>query len=195
MIKLQNITFSYENKPILEGFCLEIPNSGVTALSGASGCGKSTLLRLLAGLERPSGGSVDGCTRPVMLFQENRLFPWRTCAQHIADVLPRHTDPTPWLELVELDGEEDSYPDALSGGMGRRLALARALACGGDVYLLDEPFTGIDQERMTRILGRIRGLGVPVLLSSHEGAVVELCDQVIYLEGPPLHVTKGLVTE
>ena len=89
--------------------------------------------------------------------------------------------------LAELEEEARSYPGALSGGMGRRLALARALACGGGLYLLDEPFTGVDAARAARILERVRALGVPVLLSSHEAEIVALCDRVIPLAGPPLH--------
>ena len=69
--------------------------------------------------------------------------------------------------------------------MGRRLALARALACGGGLYLLDEPFTGVDAARAARILERVRALGVPVLLSSHEAEIVA---RVIPLAGPPLHM-------
>lgn len=195
MINLNNITFSYGEKGILADFSLKIPTTGITVLSGPSGCGKSTLLRIMAGLEHPTAGDMAGFSRPIILFQENRLFPWRTCAQHITDVLPHHTDPTPWLQMVELDGEKNSYPPSLSGGMGRRLALARALACGGDLYLLDEPFTGIDQSRVVRILARIRSLGIPILLSSHEGEVVGQCDHILYLEGPPLTLTKPLVTE
>ena len=91
-----------------------------------------------------------------------------------------------WLDLVELAGEGARYPRALSGGMRRRLALARALACGGGLYLLDEPFTGVDEARTARILARIRTLGTPVLLSGHEAALVTLADTVIPLSGPPL---------
>ena len=128
---------------------------------------------------------------PVILFQENRLLPWRTVEQHITDVLPRsrREEAGRWLALAELEGEEKTYPVALSGGMGRRLALARTLACGGGVILLDEPFTGVDAPRAARILDRVRQLGVPVVLSSHEAEVVALCDQVIELSGPPLHQT------
>ena len=111
--------------------------------------------------------------------------------QHITDVLPRarRGEAPRWLELAELEGEEKSCPGQLSGGMGRRLALARALACGGGLYLLDEPFTGVDAGRAARILTRVRALGVPVVLSSHEAEIVSLCDRVIPLDGPPLRVT------
>ena len=190
MISVHNITVRFGEKVVLDRFSLTIPDTGLTALSGPSGCGKTTLLRVLAGLQSAEEGTVNVPPNPVLLFQEDRLLPWRTVGQHISDVLPRSRrgEVSRWLELVELEGEEDSWPAALSGGMGRRLALARALALGGGVLLLDEPFTGVDAPRAGRILERIRALGVPVVLSSHEKEVVELCDRVIALEGPPLSV-------
>ena len=192
MISVENITFRYGKKLVLDQFSLQIPEVGVTAFSGPSGCGKTTLLRVMAGLLRPEEGRVTGTAEPVILFQESRLFPWRTCEQHIADVLPRERrrEAGRWLALVELEGEGRAYPASLSGGMGRRLALARTLACGGDLFLLDEPFTGVDEACMGRIMDRIRELGVPVVLSSHESAVVERCDRVVKLDGPPLAVIK-----
>lgn len=177
---------------MLDHFTLEIPASGLTALSGPSGCGKTTLLRVLAGLQPAEGGRVELPGQSAMLFQEDRLLPWRTVEQHIADVLPRSRggEAERWLSLVELEGEEAARPAALSGGMGRRLALARCLACGGAVLLLDEPFTGVDSQRAGRILERIRALGIPALLSSHQPGVVARCDRVISLEGPPLRVAE-----
>ena len=192
MIQIEGLSLAYGDKRVLEDFSLSLPDRGVTALSGPSGCGKTTLLRVLAGLQRPDAGRLTGLdpARTVLLFQENRLLPWRTVEQHIADVLPRarRGEAGRWLALVELEGEEHARPSALSGGMGRRLALARALACGGGLYLLDEPFTGVDAARAARILERVRALGVPVLLSSHEAEIVALCDQMIPLAGPPLHM-------
>lgn len=189
MISVSHLTLSYGEKRVLEDFSLTLPERGVTVLSGPSGCGKTTLLRVLAGLQWRSAGVVTVPPRPTLLFQENRLLPWRTVEQHIADVLPRarRGEAGRWLALAELEEEARSYPGALSGGMGRRLALARALACGGGLYLLDEPFTGVDAARAARILERVRALGVPVLLSSHEAEIVALCDRVIPLAGPPLH--------
>ena len=191
MISVRNITVCFGEKAVLNRFSLELPAEGITALSGPSGCGKTTLLRVLAGLQPVEGGTVSVPERPTLLFQENRLLPWRTVEQHITDVLPRarRGEAPRWLELAELEGEEKAYPGQLSGGMGRRLALARALACGGGLYLLDEPFTGVDAGRTERILARVRALGVPVVLSSHEAEIVSLCDRVIPLDGPPLRVT------
>ena len=191
MISVRNITVCFGEKAVLNRFSLELPAEGITALSGPSGCGKTTLLRVLAGLQPVEGGTVSVPERPTLLFQENRLLPWRTVEQHITDVLPRarRGEAPRWRALAELEGEEKSCPGQLSGGMARRLALARALACGGGLYLLDEPFTGVDAGRAERILARVRALGVPVVLSSHEAEIVSLCDRVIPLDGPPLRVT------
>ena len=121
MISAEHITVCYGEKRVLDDFSLVLPETGITALSGPSGCGKTTLLRVLAGLQRRSAGVVTVPPRPTLLFQENRLLPWRTVEQHIADVLPRarRGEAGRWLALVELEEEARSYPGALSGGMGR----------------------------------------------------------------------------
>lgn len=190
-LAVENLTVRFGEKTVLDRFSLSIPLSGVTALSAPSGSGKTTLLRVLGGLQA-GGGVVEGVApgRTAFLFQEDRLLPWRTVGEHISDVLPRErrTEVSRWLELAELEGEADSWPAALSGGMGRRLALARVLALGGELYLLDEPFAGVDAPRAERILKRIRALGVPVLLASHEAHILSLADRVVRLDGPPLRV-------
>ena len=188
MISVSDITVCFAEKTVLDGFSLAVPEQGITALSGPSGCGKTTLLRVLAGLQKPQAGTASLPGPVSLLFQEDRLLPWRTVGQHITDVLPkaRRGEVGRWLELVELAGEQARYPAQLSGGMGRRLALARCLACGGALLLLDEPFAGVDAQRAGRILARIRALGTPVLLTSHQEAVLSCCDRVLALEGPPL---------
>ena len=190
MIRIRDLSLSYGDKTVLEHFSLDIPLDGLTALTGPSGCGKTTLLRVLAGLETPQSGAVTGLDpkRAAFLFQENRLLPWRTAAQHITDVLPRERrgETAKWLAFAELTGEEDRLPGQLSGGMARRLALARCAALGGDALLLDEPFAGVDQERRGRILYRLQALGTPVLLASHEPDVLARCGHVIELTGTPL---------
>ena len=192
MICVKQACVSFGDKKILEDFSVSIPSQGITALKGPSGCGKTTLLRILAGLQPLDSGTVEG-PKPcetAFLFQENRLLPWRTVAQHITDVMPpeRWNEVDSWLELVELTGEENRYPGELSGGMCRRLALARCLALGGKLYLLDEPFAGIDPERTVRILERLRHLNTPVIMVSHEEAVPALADHVIQMDGPPLKI-------
>ena len=190
MIQLQNITLRYGDKLVLDRFSLEIPGQGLTALSGPSGCGKTTLLRVMAGLEVPQEGVVAGTApaQTALLFQEDRLLPWRTVGQNIADVLPRarRGETSRWLAFAELEGEENARPAALSGGMARRLALARCAALGGALLLLDEPFAGVDAKRTARLLERLRELEVPIVLTTHQGQVMAACDRVIGLDGPPL---------
>ena len=191
MIKLLDLTLCYGDKLVLDRFSLEIPDRGLTALSGPSGCGKTTLLRVMAGLERRSGGTVSGVdpARTAFLFQEDRLLPWRTAEQHIADVLPksRRGEVERWLAFAELEGEGKAYPAALSGGMARRLALARCAALGGDLLLLDEPFAGVDSERTARLLERLRELNGSVVLATHQPQVLAACDAIMSLDGPPLY--------
>ena len=169
MPDIRGVSVAFGGKYVLKRFSLSLPSEGVTGLSGPSGCGKTTLLRVLAGLEQPSEGGVYGL-RPeetVLLFQENRLLPWRTAAQQITDVLPR----------------------ALSGGMARRLALVRAMALAAERrawLLLDEPFTGVDDRRAEALMEAVRALDLPVLLCAHEAHTLSLADRVIGLEGPPL---------
>ncbi len=195
MIAVHDVTVSFGEKEVLRRFSLRFSDTGITALVGPSGAGKTTLLRLMAGLQRPEEGAVEVPQPPVLLFQEDRLFPWRTAAQHITDVSGEKGRDAQalvsrYLALVELGGEEARYPAELSGGMARRLALARALACGGKLFLLDEPFAGVDLACAGRILTRIRVCGAPVILTCHEPAVAAQADHIVYLDGPPLRVKK-----
>lgn len=191
MIGFERVSLQFGDKTVLDGFSLALPEQGITVLSGPSGCGKTTLLRLLAGLERPQSGTVyaPAPSEIAFLFQEDRLFPGRPALRQIADVLPRHRrgEAAGWLDRVGLGGEEDTPPAELSGGMGRRLALARALALGGSLYLLDEPFAGVDLPRQQALMALLHALDAPVLLVSHEQQIFPLADQVIRLDGTPLH--------
>lgn len=191
MIELRGLSLRYGEKAVLENFSLSLPDCPVIGFTGPSGCGKTTLLRVLAGLER-CDGAVCGVSaeKTAFLFQENRLLPWRTVQQHITDVLPRRRrgEVERFLALAELTGEESSRPGALSGGMARRLAVARCAALGGELLLLDEPFTGVDTQRAIRMLAALRELGTPVVLISHEDPVLAVCDRVYTFDGPPLRL-------
>ena len=132
MAWVKNLCVAFGDKKVLDGFTMELPETGLTALAGPSGCGKTTLLRLLAGLQKPDGGNLEGIDprETVLLFQENRLLPARKVREQITAVLPRQRrgEADRWLALAELEGEGDSRVEELSGGMQRRLSLARALA-------------------------------------------------------------------
>ena len=141
---------------------LNIDDNDFITILGPSGCGKSTLLRIVAGLETPSEGHVllDGAavTGPGadrgMVFQSYTLFPWLTIAENIAFGLRERGAAEPerlktardWGERVGLKGFENHYPKQLSGGMQQRTAIARALANGPKILLLDEPFGALDNQ-------------------------------------------------
>lgn len=191
MTLCEHLSLSFGEKTVLEDFSLKIPDGGIIALQGPSGCGKTTLLRILAGLEKPAAGHFPDLTpdQTALLFQDDRLLPWRTVSQQLTDVLPRSRwgEVSKLLELVELSGEEHAYPAQLSGGMGRRLALGRCLALEAKLYLLDEPFAGVDLPRALRMMERLRAWDVPILLVSHEPEILAKADVVLKLDGPPLH--------
>lgn len=148
-VQLQQVSFGYDDQPILEQVTLAFPEKGVVCLYGHSGCGKTTILRLLAGLERPDEGRITGLEgkRTTVVFQEDRLLPWLTALENVAVPLigeEAHSRAMEVLRRVGLESAANQHPDQLSGGMKRRVAIARALAANGDVLLLDEPFTGLD---------------------------------------------------
>ncbi len=171
-MEVRDLTVRFGDKVVFDHRDFVIPDEGVTVLAGPSGVGKTTLLNAI--FERYP-------TDTAYLFQEDRLLPWRTVEQHLTDVMDRRRwgEAPALLALVELTGEEKSYPDQLSGGMARRLALARCLALGGERYLLDEPFAGVDPERQRRIFGALRELGKPVVLTGHQDWLAKEADRVV----------------
>lgn len=194
MISCSQLSLSYGEHTILNQFSIDIPSEGITALSGPSGCGKTSLLRILAGLEQPQTGTITGFDpqKTAIQFQENRLFPWRTVQEHLTDVLPPHrkNQLPQLLSLAQLDQVSHQLPNALSGGMQRRLSFVRTLALDASLYLLDEPFTGVDLPRITVLVNFLKLLQLPVILSTHESEVLQLADRVIVLDGPPLRVVQ-----
>lgn len=159
---------------ILRGISLQVANGEFVSLLGHTGCGKSTLLNLIAGYIRPDKGQIliddkriegPGADRGVV-FQEYALFPWYTVLENVAfGPEVRGMDRTTgrqlarrYISLVGLEGFEDVYPDALSGGMKQRVGIARALANDPSVLLMDEPFGALDaltRETMRQELLRI----------------------------------------
>lgn len=144
-IKAKGICKAYKKKTVLKDVDIEIMPSRVVALRGVSGAGKTTLLMILAGLVRKDKGDIERKGGVSFLFQEDRLLEWLTVKENILFV-NKQADVQALLSLVSLEGTEDMYPEELSGGMKRRLSIARTLAGKGEVVFLDEPFTGLDEE-------------------------------------------------
>ena len=188
MIKLHRVSFAYGDKPIVTDLSLTISADRPVCLFGNSGCGKTTLLRLIAGLDVPQSGTVSlpSEARIATVFQDDRLLPWLTVRQNIEFVLPS-PDPSlvqECLAAVELSDDADRYPRELSGGMKRRVALARALAYGGDILLLDEPFNGLDLGLKQRIAAQLqkRFADCPIVLVTHfEEEAALLGADIVYL--------------
>ena len=135
----------YAGQTVLEDFSLTLPSEGVTALCGPSGCGKTTLMRLIAGLETADAGTINGLdgAKISMVFQEDRLLPWCTAEQNIAIAAPG-TEAAFWMEQSGIADARQKLPDELSGGMRRRVAIARAIVNRPQVLLLDEPLGALD---------------------------------------------------
>jgi NitT/TauT family transport system ATP-binding protein len=165
-VALQDITLQYKTNGssllALDQINLQVKAGEFLCIVGPSGCGKSTLLHLIAGLQRPTSGSVliDGKpvhgpgTDRILIFQELGLFPWLTVADNVEFGLKMKGTPRAerkrkagyYLRLVQLSQFGDSYIHQLSGGMRQRVALARALATEPDVLLMDEPFAALDAQ-------------------------------------------------
>lgn len=187
---LNNLSFAYDQTPICEGVNWRLPDAGVVCLWGPSGCGKTTLLRLLAGIEKPTQGAVNGVGRVAMVFQEDRLLPWLTALDNVTLTGVDVTVAQQMLSAVGLTVEEmTSLPEHLSGGQQRRVALARALAADSDLLLLDEPFNGLDEETWQHIIPLITEYAKtrPVVLVTHLRQQAEaLAAQIVPLSVTPL---------
>src|SRR5574340_341274 len=169
LVEISNLSFAYDRRPILKGIGMAIPRGKVVAIMGGSGCGKTTLLRLIGGQLRPSQGYVKVAGKVVheldqdgiyamrrhmgMLFQFGALFTDMSVFDNVAFQLREHTELPEdairdlvlmKLHAVGLRGAADLMPSELSGGMARRVALARAIALDPALVMYDEPFAGLD---------------------------------------------------
>jgi len=170
---------------------------------GASGCGKSTMLNLIAGLEKPTSGTIDVNGKVSFMFQEATLLPWLTARQNVDLALRlsgvarerRGARAQDLLEMVNLNGFEDKRPHELSGGMKQRVSLARVLAQEATIVLMDEPLGALDamtRDKMHDEIERIwSGLGLTVLFVTHNmREAVRLGDRVVLLSSRPGRVKR-----
>ncbi len=143
-IVLDGVQKAFGEKQVIRSASMTMEAGERVCFFGPSGCGKTTLLRLICGLEQPDGGTihVPAEFRWACHFQEDWLLPWYTAAENIA--LVTEENPEVWLKRVQLPEAGGLYPDELSGGMRRRVSLARALAHASDALVLDEPLRELD---------------------------------------------------
>lgn len=173
MLRLENVSFSYGDKSVLQNFSLTVHDGECVAIKGPSGCGKTTVIRLLAGLCAPNSGTVFAPERVGVVFQEDRLLPFASVKRNLFLTSPDggRQNAMQLLRDTGLDKEADTAVRRLSGGMKRRVAIVRALAFGGEALLLDEPFNGLDTENRRTAAGLILKTAaenrMPVLISSH----------------------------
>jgi NitT/TauT family transport system ATP-binding protein len=217
-ISLRQISRSFGSFTALRDVSLEINASEFISIIGPSGCGKSTLLQIIGGLLPPSGGEVRVKGKVIAappreiiyLFQQyNRsLFPWRTVRRNVALGLEtlglsrRDIDEkcAEYIKLVGLAGFENYLPHQLSGGMQQRVAVARALACGPNVILMDEPFGSVDaqtraglQDLLLRLWQEYR---ITILFVTHDiDEAIYVAQKVLVLSAAPGRIRTSMPTD
>ena len=224
LVKLTGLNFAYDRRPVLTGINLEVPRGKVVAIMGGSGCGKTTLLRLIGGQIKPQSGSVrvDGKMVPAldaddlyrlrrrmgMLFQFGALFTDMSVFDNVAFQMREHTDlPEDLihdlvlmkLNAVGLRGAHHLMPSELSGGMARRVALARAIALDPMLMLYDEPFAGLDPISLGVVGQLIRklndALGASSVVVTHDVQESLLIVDYIYFVSEGKVVAEGTPAE
>lgn len=197
----------------LQNVSLNLEEGQVVAFVGPSGCGKTTMLRLIAGLEPPTRGRLHTFGEPItgpgpdrgMVFQAYTSFPWLTARKNIeygmkidgVSKSERHDRASEMLKLVHLEAFADHYPTSLSGGMKQRVAIARTLAQGPRILLMDEPFGALDaqvrwemQEMMIDVIEREKKT---VILVTHDiEEAIYLADRIIFFTRNPGRVKEDI---
>jgi ABC-type nitrate/sulfonate/bicarbonate transport system ATPase subunit len=190
---------------VLRDLAFRLNAGEVGALVGPSGCGKTTLLRMIAQLDDDFAGAI---TRPSqgrlgMVFQEPRLLPWRGVIDNLRIAAPHASEAQldALLAAFHLSLHRDHFPGELSGGLARRVALARAFAVEPDLLLLDEPFVSLDAALATRLreelVAMVERNGVTTLLVTHDlDEAIILADRLILLSPRPARVIADIaITE
>ncbi|MEG2396410.1 MAG: ATP-binding cassette domain-containing protein [Oscillospiraceae bacterium] len=188
-IKIENLNKSYKEKIVIKDFSLTLKIDKTIAVMGESGCGKTTLLRLIAGIEKPDSGKITKPpTKISFMFQEDRLLPWLNAFENVKLVGSEDTAKK-YLSLLGLENDFNTKPNELSGGMQRRVALARALSFNSDLIILDEPFKGIDESLKDKLIDVIKSEKRDIILVTHNKSdAKKLTDNILTFKGIPLEL-------
>ena len=224
VVTVDHVSLDYHKEreplPVLVDVSLTAAKDELVAVTGPSGCGKSTLLRIVAGLIKPTSGSVRVLDSEVkgprddvsMVFQNFVLLPWRTALENVMFGLGSRADLTDEerrakaensLQTTGLQGFESVYPGELSGGMKQRVGVARALSTEPRVMLLDEPFSSLDdltaerlrKETYSLLINPQTSVQSVILVSHNVEEIIELADKVVVLSSRPAHVVGELKVE
>ena len=206
LIKAADLGFSYKadngDVEVLREIDLTVGQGSFLSIIGPSGCGKTSLLRLIAGLEKPSHGSINVETHnSAYVFQQPALFPWASVKDNIAKPLKLqkasgiNQKTLDVLELVGLSDFADKYPHQLSGGMQQRVSIARALAMEPDLLLMDEPFGALDEQTRENMNLELRELwqttGKTVCFVTHSiSEAIFLSTDILVLSSRPGQVIE-----
>ena len=208
MIALNNINISYGNLKVLENFSISLEKGKVHCIFGASGSGKTTLLNALTGINKLESGEKESLDNKKFsyVFQEDRLLPWATALENVLFVLrDRYCDEEAkqiaekYLNIVGLGKFINAYPSELSGGMQRRVSFARALSYRGEVFILDEPFKGLDFKLKTELINYLLESDIKensyIIFVTHDmQEALSFSDYIYMVDGPPLKIIEKIET-
>ena len=217
ILELRNIRKRFKDKVVHDGLSLALQKGEILALFGGSGSGKSVALRCIIGLEQPDSGEIIFQNRDIAHFNENQLIDVRkkiayvfqngalfdsmTVRDNLAYPLVEHTSLSDdeidqrvfrMLELIKMQGSENLLPASLSGGMQKRVGLARAIILEPEVILYDEPTAGLDPQNtrnLIEIMDKLRGIGRSGIFVTHDiPAALEVADRIAILYNRKIHV-------
>lgn len=213
-LTFERVTKTFGIVPVVSESSLSIAQNSLVVFLGPSGCGKTTLMRMAGGLDTPTSGTIclDGevvagpARRRGMVFQSYSSFPWLTVEGNISFGMRYRNDLTAaqraervshYLKLIGLEDFAKSFPNRISGGMRQRVAIARSLAAGSDVLLMDEPFGALDALTRERLQVELRQIQTEekktIIFVTHDvEEAVFLADRIILFSARPARVLKDI---
>jgi NitT/TauT family transport system ATP-binding protein len=211
VVQLKNIVKDYGDKKVLGGIDIEIEEGKITAILGESGCGKSTLLNIIAGKIKDYSGEIiferEHKKGISYVFQEDTLIPWKTVYSNLEFVLKGKVEKSQiderikkYLKIVNLEGSEKEFPNMLSGGMKRRVGIARAFAFPSNYMFMDEPFEFLDikiKEEIVEDLIKLQELEKKtIILITHDiDTAITLGEKIVVLGEKPSIVKASFINK